>query len=187
MSENLQIDFPDHQLVIAAQDGRPDALKALISRFHPRLLRCIKYHAGNDAPAEDLAQDCWYAIISRLNDLKLQVSFNAFIATVARRRAIDWIRKEQRNRLRYSSEPLSSDIGVSSPKEDKTEQQLALIREGILQLPATQRIILSMFYLENRSLKNIAEQLRISEGTVKSRLFYARESLKQQLTQNTEV
>jgi len=182
MSEHSQMTASDHQLVIAAQSGSLSAQRDLVRRFHPRVIRCLQYHAGTGAPVEDLAQDCWTAVLSRLQHLELQVCFNAFILTIARRRAIDWIRKEQRHRVRRASDTLASDMPATPPDENDTEGKLARIHEGILQLPATQRVVLSMFYLENRCIREIAEGLQISEGTVKSRLFHAREALKKQLS-----
>ncbi|WP_340105327.1 RNA polymerase sigma factor [Rhodohalobacter sp. 8-1] len=52
------------------------------------------------------------------------------------------------------------------------------IRVGIQQLQMSQKIVLSMFYLENLNLSEISSVLDVSKGTVKSKLFYAREKLK---------
>jgi len=61
---------------------------------------------------------------------------------------------------------------------DDDDEKLDEIRVGIQQLPMSQRIVLSMFYMENLSLAEISSVLDVSKGTVKSRLFYAREKLK---------
>ena len=57
-------------------------------------------------------------------------------------------------------------------------ENLKRIRVEIEQLPESQKIVLKLFYLENLSISEVSGVLGISEGTVKSRLFTARESLK---------
>ena len=64
---------------------------------------------------------------------------------------------------------------------NKRNEQIQRLKKAISLLPSTQRMVLSLFYLENYSLKEISGILDISEGTVKSRLFNAREHLKETL------
>lgn len=63
-------------------------------------------------------------------------------------------------------------------EEESDEYLLNKIHIGIQQLSPVQQIVLRMFYLENLSLLEICSLLNVSEGTVKSRLFHARENLK---------
>jgi len=65
--------------------------------------------------------------------------------------------------------------------EHEGNDQWAVIASIMQKLPATQKTILNLFYLEEQSVKQIAEILHLAEGTVKSRIFYARELLKQKI------
>ena len=159
--------------------GNRDALAALIRNFHPKLLRMIAYQLGDSRPVEDIAQDCWYAIIKQLPDLELRIGFSAWAASIARRKAIDWIRAQQRARSRSGETDLNDVPDIESTGTENTADRIESIRIGIRQLPPTGRIILELFYLEHMSLRKISEALNIPEGTVKSRLFYAREKLKE--------
>lgn len=164
-------------------------MKLLIKRFHPKLLKTIRYTINRNEPAEDIAQECWYAIIQQLDELEIKISFDAWALTIARRKSIDWIREQQR--VRKYGHKLQAETKAESDLEKEDSEQLSdllkTIHNGILQLPPTQRIVLKMFYLENLNLKEISHEISIPEGTVKSRLFVARESLKEIIKKQNEV
>jgi len=62
---------------------------------------------------------------------------------------------------------------------DSQSETIAIIKLAMMSLSVKNKTILSMFYVDNYSVKEIAESLSISTGTVKSRLFYARKTLKE--------
>jgi len=167
-----------NSLVSRYQEGDKDALRQLIRTFHPRLKQSIYLATGNQSAVDDLVQECWYSIIPRLESLKLKISFEAWALTIARRRAVDWIRHQQTLRRQAGRLKEAAQANVGSEIVDDDNEKLNEIRVGIQQLPMSQRIVLSMFYMENLSLAEISSVLDVSKGTVKSRLFYAREKLK---------
>jgi RNA polymerase sigma-70 factor (ECF subfamily) len=96
---------------------------------------------------------------------------------IARHKAIDWIREQQQSREHGHQIRAQAESKIHDKKDD-TGNRMELVQKGIQQLSSAQRIVLTMFYLENLSIKEISKVLDITEGTVKSRLFYAREKLK---------
>lgn len=171
------------------QQGDRNALKLLIKRFHPKLVNTIRYTINRIEPAEDIAQECWYAIVQQLDKLEIKINFDAWALTIARRKSIDWIREQQRERkyARQLQAEAEADSDMVTEYSEEPPGLLSTIQNSIQQLPPTQRIVLKMFYLENLTLKEISQILGIPEGTIKSRLFTARESLKEILkTQNEE-
>lgn len=170
-------------LVKRYQNGDKKALQLLIKKFHPKLVRTIYYYTKDQDSVDDLAQECWYAIIEKLEELKLKISFEAWALTIARRKAIDWIRAQQRSRKHVEAMKAEVNSEIQNNKEYDKEDRLEMIRMGIQQLSQAQKIVLNMFYLENLSLSEISKVLEISKGTVKSRLFYAREELKNSINQ----
>jgi RNA polymerase sigma-70 factor (ECF subfamily) len=168
----------NEQLVEQFQNGQEDALKLLIKRFHPKLVRTISYHTRSGEAVDDIAQECWLGIIERLREVNLKISFDAWALMIARRKAIDWIRGQQQSRKR--TQTMRAETKAKSEMnqtEYETDRQMQF-DIAMQQLPATQKMVLNMFYQEHLSLKEISEVLNITEGTVKSRLFYAREKLK---------
>lgn len=164
----------DEQLVAWYQNGHQDALKLLVRRHHQTLKRVVGLHTKDPTPVDDLVQECWYAIIPKLADIKLQVSFKAYVVTVARHKAIDWIRTKQAKRSYQMDESWQEQYELEPEQVHSSDLLLAAIHD----LPDGQQVILRMFYLDQIKIAEIGKFLGISIGTVKSRLFYAREHLK---------
>ncbi len=168
-------------LVAKYQNGDQKALKLLIKQFHPRIEQQIFAQTRDKTSLDDLVQESWYAIIGGLASVNLRISFEVWALSIARRKAIDWIREQQRARKR--AQMIAQEEKTENPSEedflDIILERKARLKVAISGLPHSQRIVLTMFYLENYSVKEISEVLRISGGTVKSRLFNAREHLKE--------
>ncbi len=172
--------IPNDYLVTRYQEGDKQALKHLIKQFHPRLEQQILSQTRDKASLEDLVQESWYAIIAGLSKVTLRINFEVWALSIARRKAVDWIREQQRTRKRALL--LVHEEGNTPTEEDALDiilERKARLKLAIKGLPHSQRIVLTMFYLENYSVQEISDVLRISPGTVKSRLFNAREHLKE--------
>ncbi|NGP89461.1 RNA polymerase sigma factor [Fodinibius halophilus] len=167
------------EMIQRFQNGEEKALKTLIRSFHPIMKKTIYHQIREQDPVDDIAQNCWYIIIKKLSELELKVSFKAWALSIARRKAIDWIRKQQQCAKHAQTLKSETESEQKQAATDYSDEKLKKVQEGIQQLPATQQIVLELFYLDNLSLKEISNLLEISKGTVKSRLFYAREKLKQ--------
>ncbi len=144
------------------------------------MIRQIQYYTKQQEPVKDLAQECWYIIIEKLQHLELKISFDAWALTIAKRKSIDWIRNQQRKRQRDHDIKAESDVYQESATEallDANENSNN-IHFAIQQLRPTQKIVITMFYLDNLTLQEISEVLDIPVGTIKSRLYHARENLK---------
>jgi RNA polymerase sigma-70 factor (ECF subfamily) len=169
----------DYKLLVEKyQQGNEEALQTLIKEFHPTLLRTLYHYTNDKTPVDDLAQECWYTIVDQLAEVDLYISFKAWALTIARRRAIDWIRSQQRSRRKAKALKKHVKEKNHQPNTALEDGRLEKVRIGIQQISPSHRVVLRMFYMENLSLEEISTVLEISKGTVKSRLFYAREKLK---------
>ena len=162
-----------------SQSGDREALKELIKRFNKALSYKVFHHTRDKYSLEDIVQECWYSIINNLSEVKFQIGFEAWALNIARNKAVDWIRSQQKARkIISSSEFVKVESTVDFEEEDLLETRKQEVRNSIKLIPQTQQIILELFYKENLKISEIAEVLEISKGTVKSRLFNAREHLK---------
>jgi RNA polymerase sigma-70 factor (ECF subfamily) len=169
------------RLLIRYQSGNEKALRELIRRTHPKLEQMIRFSTKSEDSVDDLVQECWYAIIPQLKTLNVESSFRAWALSIARRKSVDWIRDRQRQRRKGRQARMLNLQEKLDDQADDHEARLKKVKEGIEQLPESQKIVLNLFYLDNMSLKEVSSILGISEGTVKSRLFTAREFLKQNI------
>lgn len=160
------------------QSGEKEALKELIRRFNPQLRSKIYFHTRNKDSIQDISQDCWYAIIKKLEEVKFQVGFEPWALNIARNKSIDWIRDQQKERERKSDSDQESSLSVKVDESELRDKRVSELRQSMNLLSDAQRIVLELFYVENLSIKEISSVLGISSGTVKSRLYTAREYLK---------
>lgn len=177
-----QSESSGNDLLKRYQNGDTEAVRELIRWLHPKLGKTIYFATGDRSTVEDLVQECWHAIIPQLKQLDVDVSVQAWALSIARRKAVDWIRARQRQRERDEQMRGEATSPDKTNASDHGAEKLERVYAGIETLPASQKIVLELFYLENLTLKEISKLLSISEGTVKSRLYTAREYLKQTIT-----
>ena len=143
---------------------------------------CLK-KTGNNVEAEDLTQDIALQIITALNKGTIPTSFSAWVWQIARNRYSIWAR-EKHNR---NESVAGSDIG-DYELEDKCAdvlnevlhtEQMALLRRELAFIKSDYRNIVVAYYIENKTVREIALLLSLPENTVKSKLFRAREILKE--------
>jgi RNA polymerase sigma factor (sigma-70 family) len=165
----------DELLVLAAQARDVRAFERLASRWHPRLLRHAARLTGDADAAEDAVQEAWVAIARGLGRLVDPAAFGAWALRITGRRCADWIARRQRTRRRFTALEAAADVPVA-PAERADD--VALVREAVRRLETPERALLAMHYVEGLSLGEIAGALGVPVGTVKSRLYHARERLR---------
>jgi RNA polymerase sigma factor (sigma-70 family) len=170
-------------LVLQAQGGDERAFRRLHELWAPDLLRFARARVGDDDGAAEVAQETWIAIARSLRRLDDPACFARWACQITVRRAADWIRRRQRERRKQAALKAEPESTPAGPAEESG--MLAALRTAIAHLEAGQREILQLFYTAEMSVAEIGEALGIPPGTVKSRLFTAREKLKQQLERNT--
>ncbi|MEM1107602.1 MAG: sigma-70 family RNA polymerase sigma factor [Planctomycetota bacterium] len=168
----------DEWLVLAAQDGEADAARRLVDRWHTRLWRHARNITGDAEAARDVSQEAWVGILKRLPRLDDPAAFPAWAYRIVNHKAIDWIRKESRNRKRRA--PLPDDLAAVNEADsaEETRYRVKRVLTALQKLPVDQRALLSMHYLDDLSTAEIAVALNIPRGTVKSRMHTARQNLK---------
>ena len=143
---------------------------------------CLK-KTGSSTEAEDLTQDIALNILASLNNGTIPTSFSAWVWRIARNRYSMWADRKHRN----TESVTGADIGdyeiedESESPLDKTirSEQLALLRRELAFIRSEYRQIVISYYIEDKSIRDIATSLSLSEGAVKQRLYRARNILKE--------
>jgi RNA polymerase sigma-70 factor (ECF subfamily) len=165
----------DEILVMDCQSGRVKALEMLVSRWQKRLWRYAYHLTGDSEAAWDVTQDSWLGIIRGISRLNDPARFRPWAYRIVTNKANDWIRKGKR-----SVQANAELVGHNGTLAEKERQETAGDLHSILRLlPAQCRTVLSLYYLEEFGLSEVANILRIPEGTVKSRLHRARSQFKE--------
>jgi RNA polymerase sigma-70 factor, ECF subfamily len=170
-------DVYDELLVMQCQDGDGQSLLALIDRWQPRLLCHAMRLTREKEAALDVVQEAWVAIVRGLRRLDDPACFAPWVYRIVSNKCADWTRQQQRQRATFTS--LAVEPAAKALPAKDSQDEPAVLREAIARLPREQQAILSLFYVEELSIRDIAEALSLPLGTVKSRLHYARNSLKE--------
>ena len=177
----------DGLLVLQYQNGDKKALALLVKRWHIKMCKQAYWYTKDSAIAKDIAQDSWGVILKNMHSIKDTNSFGSWALTIVNRKAIDWIRRSKKtneklyqfyenSKAHYETIENNNNIDIDS--NIVTINRTKTIISAINNLPENQQMIIRMFYLEEYTIQEISVILKISKGTVKSRLFYAREKLK---------
>jgi RNA polymerase sigma-70 factor (ECF subfamily) len=161
----------DELLVVRCQLGERAAFEELVRAHAPALARHMGRIAGRQV-SDDLLQDVWLRAFRGIIRLREGASLRPWLLGIAHHVVMDHFR------LRYAdnSAPLEDDF-ADAPADDR-EEMLALLEARLAALPVIERETLTLFYLEEMSLADIARIQSVPTGTVKSRLFRARNLLR---------
>jgi RNA polymerase sigma-70 factor (ECF subfamily) len=175
MSGKQEARVYDELLVLMTKQGDRAAGERLAARWAPRLLRTARRLLGNEDQAADAAQEAWAAITKGLPGLREPARFPAWAYGIVHRKCADRIRSEQRRR---------AVTGEESEGSTKNESESGLaIAQAFQALSPDQRSAATLFFSEGLSLIEIAAAMDVPVGTVKSRLFHARRTLKALLSE----
>ena len=143
---------------------------------------CLK-KTGNHIETEDMTQDIALQIITALNKGTIPTSFSAWVWQIARNRYSVWAR-EKHNRNESQSGSDIGDYAIEDENENILDEmiyteQMALLRRELAFIKSEYRNIVVAYYLENRSVRDIASSLSLSTSAVQQRLHRARIILKE--------
>ncbi|RED16151.1 RNA polymerase sigma factor [Parasphingopyxis lamellibrachiae] len=163
----------DELLVLHVQNGDRRALERLASRWQPRLLRSARRFTGDDELAREAVQECWLGITAGLKRLNDPAKFPGWAFTILRRRCAEKIKAHAK--LRPRSDELTED---NAPAISPRGEDQAAIAQAFARLPEDQRIAATLYFVERLKLDEISAATGVPLGTVKSRIFTARKTLK---------
>lgn len=162
----------DELLVLACREGDADAFRALVARWQEPLWRHAFRLTGRDDTAWDVLQETWLSIAGDISRLADPASFRRWAYTIITRRAADWARQQANRTVAI---PDVADVAADLPAANDAVE---LLRAALQRLPREERVLLSLRHIDEFDGAEMAEILGVPEGTVKSRLFHARQKLR---------
>lgn len=175
----------DGRLVIRVRDGDLEALGELYERHKAQVYRTALAITRDEKAAEDILQDVFLRIYTYADRIDESLPFEPWLYRVTVNLAYSWISRVKRwlNSLQASLDRWVLPIQRYPEKAAEKHEQWQVLQQAIDSLPPAHRVVIILFYLEGLSLKEIAYVVDVPEGTVKSRLHYARENLRKALVE----
>lgn len=154
------------------------SLELLIDRYQKNLFAAAFNVCANAQDAEDAVQDTFLQYYSTNKQFNDEEHIKAWLLRVAINKAKDAARR-YRWKNTVSLEELTEEIPFEAPEVES-------FFDEVMRLPEKYRVAIHLFYYEDMAVKDIAQCLRISEGSVKMRLSRGRDLLKERLTEDDD-
>lgn len=160
---------------IRKKDG--DAIRRLYAEYAPKLMAICHRYVPERADAEDVLQESFIRIIDKIGTYRNrgEGTFEAWMARIAVNVSIDWLRKRKRLDVEPLQENQENIVDEEEPSYDSLSQEE--IQAAIRSLPDGYRTVLNLYVFEDKSHREIASLLGISERTSASQLHRARNYL----------
>jgi RNA polymerase sigma-70 factor, ECF subfamily len=168
----------DHELVRQAREGDGGAVRALYQRHARRVLAIVRRLAGDEALAEDWAQEAWVRAIRALPTFRGDAQFSTWLHRIAVNSALHGRRSRERKAGREA--PIDEFV-ATRPMGGNVVLKLQLQR-ALDQLPEGMRRVLVLHDVEGYTHEEIGEMLGVNPGTCKSQLFKARAKMRRLLS-----
>lgn len=176
----------DEKLLEAYRRGETGALRALIERYQTDLLRFLTRLTGDRQSAEDVFQETFLQVHLFADSFDTSRRFKPWVFTIAANKARDLLRKKARRQTVHLSAPIRGggdsgtsyvdlmEIDVPAPDAGLDDKERdALVQRAVEAMSPPLREILLLAYFQRLSYAQVAEELGIPLGTVKSRLHAA--------------
>jgi RNA polymerase sigma-70 factor (ECF subfamily) len=182
----------DPVLVRRAQRGDLDAFDLLIQRYQDRVYALIYNMTANHEDANDLAQETFIKAYRALNSFKGDAGFYTWLYRIAVNKTINFL-KQRKNRQQMSLNDLDLQaehdpdlVALISEKNPRRDINLAELQEklngAMLKLSEPHRLVVTLHDIQGLPHEEIAKIMDCNVGTVRSRLFYARQQLQAYLS-----
>lgn len=173
----------DEELLSQIAQGDRQAFSRLYLKYQPRLVSyCARLLKDDVAQAADIVDDALFDVWRGADKFEGKSKASTWIYSIARNKLISWLRKTSEVTLDDDALMLAMEDSAPNPEEIRIEED---IKDQLLRmmnhLTDEHRDVLKLTYFEDKSVKEVADILKISENTVKTRMFYARKRLGQML------
>lgn len=177
----------DHDLVHRAQDGDTRAFDELVVKYTPKLYGMVYHMTSNKDDTHDLLQDIFAKAYRSVKRFRGKSTFYTWIYSIATNMTLNYIKKRKR-RAAWSLDDLDSGIqndeamvdishGANPRHQCGVNELQKKLNEAMQALSVEHRAVVTMFDIQGVPHAEISKILRVSEGTVRSRLFYAHKQM----------
>ena len=183
----------DRALVQRARDGDLSAYDELVQRYQERIYATIYHMTSNHEDAHDLAQEAFIKGFQALKSFKGDSSFFTWVYRIAVNKTINFL-KQRKNRVQMSLNDLDFNaendpdlVSLISEKTPRREVGLMELQEklnaAMQKLSEVHRLVVTLHDVQGLSHDEISKIMDCNTGTVRSRLFYARQQLQAYLSE----
>jgi RNA polymerase sigma-70 factor (ECF subfamily) len=173
----------DKDLVIRLQDGDLEALGCLFDRHRQLVFRTALGITSDEEVAADLLQDVFLRLHRFADHIDVDRPLEPWLYRMTANLSYTYLKRRSRwwRALKEMTEWFTREKRTTPHMYAERNERWEKVSRAVTQLPVAQRIVIVLYYVNDLPLREISEILDIPTGTVKSRLFYGRKTLKREL------
>ena len=159
--------------------GNTTLYEYFLDRYGQQVFVLVDRIVSCQEDAEELTQDVFLKAFQQLSSFKAESSFSTWIYRIATNVAISAVRKKKNDTIHLDESVFFnlSESQVDEALEDESEEQLQRLQRAMEQLEADERALITLYYMEERPLSEVAFILGMTEGNAKVKLHRIRKKL----------
>jgi RNA polymerase sigma-70 factor (ECF subfamily) len=188
-----QAEADESELVLRTKQGDLEAYDKLVRRFQERIYATIYHMTANHEDANDLAQETFIKAFHAIKSFKGDSSFFTWLYRIAVNKSINFLKQRRsKNTLSLNDLDLNAEhdpdlVALVSEKTPRRDVNLAELQEklnaAMQRLSETHRLVVTLHDVQGLAHEEIGKIMGCNAGTVRSRLFYARQQLQAHLSE----
>lgn len=167
----------DFALIKRFIDGDESTFRDLVLKHKDKVRNLVYLTVGNREMIDDISQDVFISVFNKLKYFRFESQFTTWLYRITVNKCKDHLRKIKIRSIFIPIKESEEEYGGSSQSSEYVDTT-EIVQQAISKLPEKLRVPLIMREVDGLSYKEIADSLECEVGTVKSRIFRARESLK---------
>jgi len=191
-------DDSDESLMLRYQQGETRAFEVLVQRHRRPIFNFVLRYVRDPAAAEDVTQDCFLRVVRSAENYVREAKFTTWLYTIARNLCVDRSRRQKHRNMASLDAPIDDEgrgakIDLVASDNAAVDRQAigtelkARMQAAIATLPDEQREIFLLREISDLQFNEIAEIVGVPENTVKSRMRYALEKLREALAEYRDL
>jgi RNA polymerase sigma-70 factor (ECF subfamily) len=188
-----QAEADESELVLRTKQGDLEAYDKLVRRFQERIYATIYHMTANHEDANDLAQETFIKAFHAIKSFKGDSSFFTWLYRIAVNKSINFLKQRRsKNTLSLNDLDLNAEhdpdlVALVSERTPRRDVNLAELQEklnaAMQRLSETHRLVVTLHDVQGLAHEEIGKIMGCNAGTVRSRLFYARQQLQAHLSE----
>ncbi len=180
----------DQALIERARNGDQKAFEELLKKYKNLVYSIMLRMVRNPQEAEDLTQEAFMKAFHAIHAFNEEYAFSTWLMKIATNNCIDFLRKKKLKTIsidqpvQHKDDEFQIELPSGTPSPERvmlSREQRHLIQQAIDELPPLYRHVIVLRHQEEKSYEEIAEILDVPIGTVKARIFRAREMLNKRI------
>jgi RNA polymerase sigma-70 factor (ECF subfamily) len=182
--------YSDQQMITRALGGEQDSFEQIVHRYNRPVAKFIYRMVNDYETALDLTQEVFLKVYTALDKYDERYKFSTWLFKIASNHTIDYLRRQHGevslDALKEASEGHLLEAAAEGPTPERQailNQRRAAIEQAITELPVSYRQVIMLRHVAEMEYEEIAEITGLPMGTVKNRLFRAREAIREKIIQ----